>query len=37
MPGGSLPPVHLPFANDAPAGGYLLVIEVSSDYGVVGA
>jgi hypothetical protein len=36
MLGGRLPPVHLPFAGSAPAGGFLLMVEVSPDYGVVG-
>jgi hypothetical protein len=36
MPGGRLPPVHLSFAGNAPTGGFLLMVEVSPDYGVVG-
>jgi hypothetical protein len=36
MPGGCIPPVHLPFAGNAPTGGFLLMVEVSPDYGVVG-
>jgi hypothetical protein len=36
MPVGRLPLVHLPFAGNALAEGFLLMVEISPDYGVVG-
>jgi len=36
MSGGRLPPVHLPFTSNAHVGGFLLLVKVSPDYGVIG-